>query len=149
MKRYKSSFQGMKESESGEWVQYPIFELLREKCLENDELAKQRLHIIHERNSEISVMKKTAEESYKKNQGIIDRINTQYNALNNFVKAQDNTINNLDAINKKLKIESKFTDLKHDIFIFSVVLNLILVLTMVAFSFDAIISFVCERMGFI
>ena len=53
MKRYFSSFMGMKESEKGEWVEYPIFKLLQEKCLANDDLAKSRLETIHERNEEI------------------------------------------------------------------------------------------------
>jgi hypothetical protein len=57
MKRYFSSFMGMKESENGEWVEYPIFKLLQEKCLANDDLAKSRLETIQERNEEIIILK--------------------------------------------------------------------------------------------
>lgn len=126
MIRFDSTHFGMKESRNGKWVEYSLY--LSERR-ELEEIASSRLDTIHERNSEISVLKKTAEESCKSYQGIIDRINTQYNALDRFVKAQDNTINKLEETNKKLKIQSKFTDLKHDIFIFSAVLNLVLVLT--------------------
>ncbi len=48
---------GMKESENGEWVEYPIFKLLQEKCLANDDLAKSRLETIQERNEEIIILK--------------------------------------------------------------------------------------------
>ena len=135
MIRFDSTHFGMKESRNGKWVEYSLY--LSERR-ELEEIASSRLDTIHERNSEISVLKKTAEEYYKNYQGIIDRINNEYNALDRFVKAQDNTIGNLVETNKKLKIESKFTDIKHDIFIFSVVLNLILVLTMVAYSFGGV-----------
>ena len=135
MIRFDSTHFGMKESRNGKWVEYSLY--LSERR-ELEEIASSRLDTIHERNSEISVLKKTAEESYKNYQGIIDRINNAYNALDRFVKAQDNTISNLVETNKKLKIQSKFTDLKHDIFIFSAVLNLVLSLTVLAIYYGGV-----------
>ena len=125
MKRYKSGILGMKEYDNGDWVQYPIFELLQEKCLANDDLAKQRLDMIQARNSEIIRMKKESEESHIKYQKIIDSLHNQNNSFQGFVSGKDNTIYNLEAINKKLQLQSKCADLKHDIFIFSVVLNIV------------------------
>ena len=72
MNRYNRSLFGMNKSETGEWVAYPIFELLQTKCLENDDLAKQRLDIIHERNSTIILKQKEVEEIHIKYQGLID-----------------------------------------------------------------------------
>lgn len=135
MIRFDSTHFGMKESRNGKWVEYSLY--LSERR-ELEEIASSRLDIIHERNSEISVLKKTAEESYKKNQGIIDRINNEYNALDRFVKAQDNNIRNLVETINKLKIETKFTDLKHDGFIFSVALNIVFFLYIIISSFGGI-----------
>lgn len=128
----------MNKSETGEWVAYPIFELLQEKCLENDDLVKQRLDIIHERNSTIILKQKEVEETHIKYQGLIDSMNNQNMSLQGFVSSQDNTINKLEAINKKLNIQSKFSDIKHDIFIFSAVLNAILSLALAAMYFGGI-----------
>ena len=122
MKRYFSSFMGMKESEKGEWVEYSRFE---EERLLLEELAASRLDMIQARNSEIIRMKKESEESHIKYQKIIDRINNEYRSLEGFANGKDNTIYNLEAINKKLQLQSKCADLKHDIFIFSVVLNIV------------------------
>ena len=129
----------MNKSETGEWVAYPIFELLQTKCLENDDLAKQRLDIIHERNSTIILKQKEVEEIHIKYQGLIDSMNNQNMSLQGFVGGQDNTINKLEAINKKLNIQSKFSDIKHDIFIFSAVLNAILSLALAAMYFGGIL----------
>ena len=118
MIRFDNTHFGMKESRNGKWVEYSLY-LSEMRQLE--EIASSRLDTIQERNSEISVLKKTAEEYCKNYQGIIDRINNEYNSLDRFVKAQDNSIKNLVDTNQKLKIESKSTDIKHDIFIFSVV----------------------------
>ena len=125
MKRYKSGILGMKVYDNGDWVQYPIFELLQEKCLANDDLAKDRLDMIQARNTEIIRMKKESEESHIKYQKIIDRINNEYISLEGFANGKDNTIYILEANNKKLQLQSKCADLKHDIFIFSVVLNIV------------------------
>ena len=138
MNRYNRSLFGMNKSETGEWVAYPIFELLQTKCLENDDLAKQRLDIIHERNSTIILNQKEVEETHIKYQGLIDSMNNQNMSLQGFVSSQDNTINKLEAINKKLNIQSKFSDIKHDIFIFSAVLNAILSLALAAMYFGGI-----------
>jgi hypothetical protein len=54
MKRYFSSFMGMKESENGEWVEYSLY-LSERRLLE--EIAKSRLETIHERNEEIITLK--------------------------------------------------------------------------------------------
>ena len=125
MDRYNRSFLGMDKSEKGEWVAYPVFELLQKKCLENDDLAKDRLDMIQSRNTEIIRMKKESEESHIKYQKIIDSLHNQNNSLQGFVSSKDNTIYNLDEIIKILQSKSKFTDLKHDVFIFSVVLNIV------------------------
>ena len=138
MKRYFSSFMGMKESENGEWVEYPIFKLLQEKCLENDDLAKHRLDIIHERNSTIILKQKEVEEIHIKYQKIIDSMNNQNMSLQGFVGGQDNTINKLEAINKKLKGQTRFSDIKPDIFIFSIVCNIVLILSLLAKSYGGI-----------
>jgi hypothetical protein len=122
MKRYFSSFMGMKESENGEWVEYSQFE---EERLLLEELAASRLDMIHTRNTEIIRMKKESEESHIKYQKIIDSLHNQNNSFQGFVSGKDNTIYNLEAINKKLQLQSKCADLKHDIFIFSVVLNIV------------------------
>jgi hypothetical protein len=126
MNRYNRSLFGMNKSETGEWVAYPIFELLQKKCLENDDLAKDRLNIIQERNSTIILKQKEVEESHIKYQKIIDSMNNHNISLEGFVRSKDNTIYNLDEIIKILQSKSKFTDLKHDVFIFSVVLNIAL-----------------------
>ena len=139
MNRYNRSLFGMNKSETGEWVAYPIFELLQEKCLENDDLAKQRLDIIHERNSTIILKQKEVEEIHIKYQKIIDSMNNQNMSLQGFVGGQDNTINKLEAINKKLKGQTRFSDIKHDIFIFSAVLNAILSLALAAMYFGGIL----------
>ena len=139
MNRYNRSLFGMNKSETGEWVAYPIFELLQEKCLENDDLAKQRLDIIHERNSTIILKQKEVEEIHIKYQGLIDSMNNQNMSLQGFVGGQDNTINKLEAINKKLKGQTRFSDIKHDIFIFSAVLNAILSLALAAMYFGGIL----------
>lgn len=139
MNRYNRSLFGMNKSETGEWVAYPIFELLQTKCLENDDLAKHRLDIIHERNSTIILKQKEVEEIHIKYQGLIDSMNNQNMSLQGFVGGQDNTINKLEAINKKLNIQSKFSDIKHDIFIFSAVLNAILSLALAAMYFGGIL----------
>jgi len=125
MNRYNRSFFGMDKSEKGEWVAYPIFELLQTKCLENDDLAKDRLNMIQARNTEIIRMKKESEESHIKYQKIIDSLHNQNISFQGFVSSKDNTIYDLEAINKKLQLQSKCADLKHDIFIFSVVLNIV------------------------
>ena len=125
MNRYNRSFFGMDKSEKGEWVAYPIFELLQTKCLENDDLAKDRLDMIQARNTEIIRMKKESEESHIKYQKIIDSLHNQNISFQGFVSSKDNTIYDLEAINKKLQLQSKCADLKHDIFIFSVVLNIV------------------------
>lgn len=138
MNRYSRSLFGMNKSETGEWVAYPIFELLQTKCLENDDLAKQRLDIIHERNSTIILKQKEVEENHIKYQGLLDSMNNQNMSLQGFVGGQDNTINKLEAINKKLNIQSKFSDIKHDIFIFSAVLNAILSLALAAMYFGGV-----------
>lgn len=138
MNRYNRSLFGMNKSETGEWVAYPIFELLQTKCLENDDLAKQRLDIIHERNSTIILKQKEVEENHIKYQGLLDSMNNQNMPLHGFVGGQDNTINKLEAINKKLNIQSKFSDIKHDIFIFSAVLNAILSLALAAMYFGGV-----------
>lgn len=122
MKRYFSSFMGMTESENGEWVEYSQFE---EERLLLEELAASRLDMIHTRNTEIIRMKKESEESHIKYQKIIDSLHNQNNSFQGFVSGKDNTIYNLEAINKKLQLQSKCADLKHDIFIFSVVLNIV------------------------
>lgn len=139
MNRYNRSLFGMNKSETGEWVAYPIFELLQTKCLENDDLAKQRLDIIHERNSTIILKQKEVEENHIKYQGLIDSMNNQNMSLQGFVGGQDNTINKLEAINEKLNIQYKFSDIKHDIFIFSAVLNAILSLALAAMYFGGIL----------
>jgi len=129
----------MNKSETGEWVAYPIFELLQTKCLENDDLAKDRLNIIQERNSTIILKQKEVEETHIKYQGLIDSMNNQNISLEGFVSSKDNTIYNLEVINKKLNVQSKFSDIKHDIFIFSVVLNVILSLALTAMYFGGIL----------
>ena len=139
MNRYSRSLFGMNKSETGEWVAYPIFELLQTKCLENDDLAKQRLDIIHERNSTIILKQKEVEEIHIKYQGLIDSMNNQNILLEGFVSGKDNTIYNLEAINQKLNVQSKFSDIKHDIFIFSAVLNAILSLALAAMYFGGIL----------
>ena len=139
MNRYNRSLFGMNKSETGEWVAYPIFELLQTKCLENDDLAKQRLDIIHERNSTIILKQKEIEEIHIKYQGLLDSMNNQNMSLQGFVGGQDNTIYNLEAINQKLNVQSKFSDIKHDIFIFSAVLNAILSLALAAMYFGGIL----------
>lgn len=126
MIRFDSTHFGMKESRNGKWVEYSLY--LSERR-ELEEIASSRLDTIHERNSEISVLKKTDREWYEKYQALLDKVNAQYISLEEFVKGKDKTIYDLEETNKKLKIQSKFTDLKHDIFIFSAVLNLVLVLT--------------------
>ena len=139
MNRYNRSLFGMNKSETGEWVAYPIFELLQTKCLENDDLAKDRLNIIQERNSTIILKQKEVEETHIKYQGLIDSMNNQNISLEGFVSSKDNTIYNLEVINKKLNVQSKFSDIKHDIFIFSAVLNVILSLALAAMYFGGIL----------
>lgn len=118
----------MDKSEKGEWVAYPIFELLQKRCLENDDLAKDRLNIIHERNSTIILKQKEVEELHIKYQKLVDGMNNHNILLEGFIKGKDNTIYNLDEIIKILQSKSKFSDIKHDVFIFSVVLNGVFIL---------------------
>jgi hypothetical protein len=125
MDRYNRSFFGMDKSEKGEWVAYPVFELERALL---EELAASRLDMIQARNTEIIRMKKESEESHIKYQGLLDSMNNQNISLQGFVSSKDNTIYNLDEIIKILQSKSKFTDLKHDTFIFSVVLNGVFIL---------------------
>ena len=139
MNRYNRSFFGMDKSENGEWVAYPIFELLQTKCLENDDLSKQRLDIIHERNSTIILKQKEVEEIHIKYQKLVDGMNNHNILLEQVLKQKDNTIYNLEIINNKLNVQSKFTDIKHDIFIFSAVLNVILSLALAAMYFGGIL----------
>lgn len=122
MERYFSSFMGMKESEKGEWVEYSRFE---EERLLLEELAANRLDMIQARNSEIIRMKKESEESHIKYQKIIDSLHNQNNSFQGFVSNQDKNIYKIQEANKKLQLQSKCADLKHDIFIFSVVLNIV------------------------
>ena len=122
MKRYFSSFMGMKESENGEWVEYSQFE---EERLLLEELAANRLDMIQARNSEIIRMKKESEESHIKYQKIIDSLHNQNISFQGFVSGQDKNIYKIQEANKKLQLQSKCADLKHDIFIFSVVLNIV------------------------
>ena len=92
MNRYNRSFFGMDKSENGEWVAYPIFELLQTKCLENDDLAKQRLDIIHERNSTIILKQKEVEETHIKYQGLIDSMNNHNILLEEVLKQKPHPI---------------------------------------------------------
>ena len=124
MKRYFSSFMGMKESEKGEWVEYSQFE---EERLLLEELAASRLDMIHTRNTEIIRMKKESEESHIKYQKIIDSLHNQNNSFQGFVSNQDKNIYKIQEANKKLQVQSKCADLKHDTFIFSVVLNIVFI----------------------
>ncbi|CAB4222194.1 hypothetical protein UFOVP1655_52 [uncultured Caudovirales phage] len=136
MKRYTNGlFGNMKESKTGEWVSYSLFE--SERLLLED-LAASRLDIIQERNSTIILKQKEIEEIHIKYQGLLDSMNNQNMSLQGFVGGQDNTINKLEAINKKLNIQSKFSDIKHDIFIFSAVLNAILSLALAAMYFGGV-----------
>ena len=149
MNRYNRSLFGMNKSETGEWVAYPIFELLQTKCLENDDLAEQRLDIIHERNSTIILKQKEVEEIHIKYQKLVDGMNTHNILLEEVLKQKDEELYNMSEKNtslyysleeskKKLNIQSKFSDIKHDIFIFSAVLNAILSLTMAAMYFGGV-----------
>ena len=113
---------GMKESENGEWVEYSRFE---EERLLLEELAASRLDMIQARNSEIIRMKKESEESHIKYQKIIDSLHNQNISFQGFVSGQDKNIYKIQEANKKLQLQSKCADLKHDIFIFSVVLNIV------------------------
>ena len=122
MERYFSSFMGMKESEKGDWVEYSRFE---EERLLLEELAASRLDMIQARNSEIIRMKKESEESHIKYQKIIDSLHNQNISFQGFVSNQDKNINKIQEANEKLQLQSKCADLKHDIFIFSVVLNIV------------------------
>ena len=144
MKRYFSSFMGMKESEKGEWVEYSQFE---EERLLLEELAASRLDMIHTRNTEIIRMKKESEESHIKYQGLLDSMNNQNMSLEEILRQKDEELYNmsekntslfysLEEANKKLQLQSKFTDLKHDTFLFSVVLNIVFILynTITAFG---------------
>ena len=122
MDRYNRSFFGMDKSENGEWVAYHVFELER---LSLEELASNRLDMIQARNTEIIRMKKESEESHIKYQKIIDSLHNQNNSFQGFVSNQDKNIYKIQEANKKLQLQSKCADLKHDIFIFSVVLNIV------------------------
>ena len=149
MNRYNRSLFGMNKSETGEWVAYPIFELLQEKCLSNDDLAKQRLDIIQERNSTIILKQKEVEEIHIKYQGLLDIMNNQNISLEEILRQKDEELYkimekntslfySLEESKKKLNIQSKFSDIKHDIFIFSAVLNAILSLAMAAMYFGGV-----------
>ena len=93
MKRYFSSFMGMKESENGEWVEYPIFKLLQEKCLANDDLAKSRLETIHERNEEIITLKQELDTLENENTMLEKVCNDYYDKIDKLLK--ENKPNNL------------------------------------------------------
>jgi hypothetical protein len=83
MKRYFSSFMGMKESEKGEWVEYSLY-LSEMRLLE--EIAKTRLNTIQERNEEIIILKQELDilendRQYYKNANFI---------LENLINEKDN-----------------------------------------------------------
>ena len=92
-----------------------------------EELAASRLDMIHTRNTEIIRMKKESEESHIKYQKIIDSLHNQNNSFQGFVSNQDKNIYKIQEANKKLQLQSKCADLKHDTFIFSVVLNIVFI----------------------
>ena len=135
MDRYNRSFFGMDKSENGEWVAYHVFELER---LLLEELASNRLDMIQARNTEIIRMKKESEECHIKYQKIIDSLHNQNNSFQGFVSGKDEEIYkimekntslfySLEESKKKLNVKSKCADLKHNTFIFSVVLNIVFI----------------------
>ena len=136
MKRYKSGILGMKVYDNGDWVQYPIFELLQEKCLANDDLAKHRLDIIQDRNERIIILQKEVEqwdieynelieESVRKINNLEEILNQKDEEIYKIMEKNTSLFYSLEETNKKLQLQSKCADLKHDIFIFSVVLNIV------------------------
>jgi hypothetical protein len=147
MKRYKSGILGMKVYDNGDWVQYPIFELLQEKCLANDDLAKHRLDIIQDRNERIIILQKEVEqwdieynelieESVRKINNLEEILNQKDEEIYKIMEKNTSLFYSLEESKKKLNVKSKFTDLKHDTFIFSVVLNIVFILynTITAFG---------------
>ena len=136
MKRYFSSFMGMKESENGEWVEYPIFKLLQEKCLANDDLAKSRLETIHERNEEITTLKQeldTLEQGYVGLRDEISRMEGHIYSLEEILEKKEEHIDLLSNTNDKLTGVSKLNDVKTDLFIFSISLNVLLLLSSIVY----------------
>ena len=132
MKRYKSGILGMKEYDNGDWVQYPIFELLQEKCLKNDDLAKHRLDIIQDRNERIIILQKEIEQSdcdyddlRVKYQDLLSIGGEQEKEIYKIMEKNTSLFYSLEESKKKLKGQTRFSDIKHDIFIFSVVLNIV------------------------
>lgn len=146
MKRYFSSFMGMKESENGEWVEYPIFKLLQEKCLANDDLAKHRLDIIQDRNERIIILQKEIEQSYcdyddlrVKYQDLLSIGGEQEKEIYKIMEKNTSLFYSLEESKKKLNVKSKCADLKHDIFIFSVVLNIVFIIFTTINAFGGIL----------
>jgi hypothetical protein len=130
MIRYTNGlFGNMKESKTGEWVSYSLFE--SERLLLED-LAASRLDIIQERNSTIILKQKEIEEIHIKYQGLLDSMNNQNISLEEILRQKDEELYNMSEKNTSLYyalVEAKkklFSDIKHDIFIFSVVLNIAL-----------------------
>ena len=136
MKRYNSGILGMKESDNGTWVEYPIFELLREKCLANDDLAKHRLDIIQERNERIIILQKEIEqwdieynelieESVRKINNLEEILNQKDEEIYKIMEKNTSLFYSLEESKKKLKGQTRFSDIKHNIFIFSIVLSIV------------------------
>ena len=90
MKRYFSSFMGMKESEKGEWVEYSLY-LSERRLLE--EIAKSRLETIHERNEEIITLKQELDTLENENSMLEKVCNDYYNKIDKLLK--ENKPNNL------------------------------------------------------
>lgn len=110
MKRYFSSFMGMKESEKGEWVEYSLY-LSEIRLLE--EIAKSRLETIHERNEEIVILKQE-----------LDTLENENSMLEKACKDYDDKIDNL------LK-ENKPDNVYLDLFSTSLTFNIIFLMTIV------------------
>jgi predicted nuclease with TOPRIM domain len=133
MKRYFSSFMGMKESEKGEWVEYSLY--LSERGL-LEEIAKSRLETIHERNEEIITLKQeldTLEQGYVGLRDEISRMEGHIYSLEEILEKKEEHIDLLSNTNDKLTGVSKLSDVKTDLFIFSISLNVLLLLSSIVY----------------
>ena len=140
----------MKVYDNGDWVQYPIFELLQEKCLANDDLAKHRLDIIQDRNERIIILQKEVEqwdieynelieESVRKINNLEEILNQKDEEIYKIMEKNTSLFYSLEESKKKLKGQTRFSDLKHDIFIFSVVLNILFTVFITINAFGGIL----------
>jgi hypothetical protein len=107
MKRYKSGFAGMQESEEGKWIQYFYFASEQER-------AERYLMMLKDQSTQLSLLKEKL-----------------LNLTETNIQCEE-AINKIEIQKNKLKV-SKSENLKFDLFVTSITLNIVCLLSIIVY----------------